>query len=238
MKSLVKLLWVLALICLLFSNVASAQAQKKANPNVPTYQLFGSAQLLTHFIDKGLSMSNNKPAMNASFLANLGSQFSFGFWGSNISYVQQPDDNFWFRMQGEVKIDFIKKGGLKVYLTDNHFYTSKQRNGQTLGVDVEYDKFVGKIEWMSNLEGTKTNGEYYRFGRIFNYKKGFKIALQGGYTNSRSPYIISFFDFNVEGRYFMNNYANFNGGISMTSNLSQLSGRGQPAIYFGMALVY
>lgn len=222
-----------------FAQVPPAQQKdpkKRVETTRPSYELFGKAQLLTHFIDKGLSMSDNKPAMNASFLVGLGSQFSFGMWGSNIANVNQSDDNFWFKLLGEIRIDIKSKVVGKVYFTDNQFYTSKQRNGQTFGLDGEYGKFYGRLEWMSNLEGSKTNAEYIRLGRIFNYKKGFKYVLSAGYTNSRTRSIISYFDFNVEGRYFLNSYSTIDGGVTFTSNLNQLNGRGAPAIYFGITL--
>ena len=215
----------------------SAQAKPVKNP-APTYLFSGNATLLSHFIERGLSMSDNKPALNASFLANFGQQFNFGFWGSNIANVNQADDNFWFKILGEIRIDFKAKFISKIYFNDNQFYTSKQRNGQTFGVYTEYENFEGRLEWNSNFEGTKANSDYLNVGKIYNYKKGIKYGLFAGYTNSHASSVDSYTDYKIEVRYAINEFTKLQAGGTFTSNTQQLNSRGAPAIFFGLSLVH
>ena len=161
----------LMLFCLVtvsMPNIAGAQSVTDKNKaNSATNKIGGDAQLLSHFVERGLSMSNGNPALNASFLFNLGSQVRLGFWGSNISNLSAADDNFWFKFLGEFDIRFGSAWQSSVYISDNHFYKSDVRNGQRIGVTNIYYLYQFTFEWMSNLEGSKGNAEYVNFGKYF-----------------------------------------------------------------------
>ena len=72
------------LIAIVLSTVC-AKAEDRLKSNLATNEITGDVQLMTQFVERGLAMSDNNPAMNASFLYNLGTQVKMGFWGSNIS---------------------------------------------------------------------------------------------------------------------------------------------------------
>jgi hypothetical protein len=48
-------------------------ADDKSKNTTATYGISGEAQVISQYMVKGLAYSDGNPAMNASFLANLGS---------------------------------------------------------------------------------------------------------------------------------------------------------------------
>lgn len=216
---------------------AFAWAQDKSKGSKPTYLISGEAQILSHFIDKGISYSDGNPAMNASFLFNLGPQARLGFWGSNISNVNASDDNFWFKILGEISVDFGPSTSTKLFFSDNRFYKSNQRNGQIVGAHVFYKNYTFGFEWMSNLDASQGNAEYFLFGRLFNFKKSMKYGGYAGYTSSHGD-INSYFDLRGVGQYIITDSSLAEIGITYNSNGSQFGKRGDPAYYIGVKLSY
>lgn len=213
-------------------------AETKDDNSAANYSLSGNAQFLSHYIVKGLSYSDNNPAMNASFLAHLGSQVKMGFWGSNVSNLSAADDNFWFKLFIKMEIEFSDKVSATVFLHDNHFYKSSQRNGQNIGVDFNYKSYEFGFEWLSNYEGTKTNSEYFWFGKLYDYKKSFKFGGYSGLNYTHTPSIQNFFDFKVVGQYALNLNTITELGLTFNSNSAQFGIRDDPAIYAAIKLSY
>jgi hypothetical protein len=215
--------------------VMSAHAEDKSKAD---YRIAGEAQLLSHFIDKGVSYSNGNPAMNASFLFNLGSQAKIGFWGSNVSNIGSTDDTLWLKILGEIHFDFSSGAKGKFYISDDHFYSSNQHNGQVVGFYLIRNNFEYTLEWLSNFEGSKSAAEYFNFGKLYTFKKDFKYGGYVGYTNSHSDTVNSYFDLKAVGQYLFSTASTFEAGITLNSNGSQFGSRGDPAYYVGVKLVY
>lgn len=216
-----------------FGSLAFAADQKNSG-TTPTYMVTGDAKLYTHFIERGLSMSNNNPALNAEFLFNFGSQFKVGFWGSNISNVSQSDDNFWLKYLAEIRVDFSTKSNLRFYIHDNHYYKSDVRNGQEMGVNVDHNNYLFQLAWMNNFEGTHTSAQYLNLGKLFTYRKSMKYGGLAGYTLQTADGYANYFDFKALGIYEINANAIGEIGITMLSN-SQFGSRGDPAYYLAFA---
>lgn len=227
------------LFCLLSLNVrAQSAAQDKIRSNLATNQISGDAVLTTHYVERGLSMSNNTPALNASFLYNLGSQVRMGFWGSNISNITAADDNFWLKILAEFNVEF--SGGLnsEFYISDNHFYKSGQRNGQRIGVNFTYYSYFFGFEWMSNIEGTRNNGEYVHAGKMFGYGNRIKYGGQVGYTISHHAALNSYFDLKATAQYLLNTDAYVETSATLISNNSYFGKRGDPSLNASLKLSY
>ena len=198
----------------------------------------GDAQLWSHFIVKGLSYSDNNPAMNASFVAKLHPQIKLGIWGSNISNLNAVDDNFWLKIFSRINIEFSDKLFFSLFLTENRFYKSDQRNGQTFGVDINYRSHEFGLELMSNFEGTQAAASYLWLGKLFDYKSNLKWGGYGGATVSQSAVYQSFFDFRIVGQYLFNSISNAELGLTFNSNSAQFGIRDDPAVYFALKLYY
>jgi len=245
----VKLIGLVFIMTLFYSGTALlAQAQrpgagKKGEPRAtkPLLTISGRGDLTSHFIFRGLSMSDNNPALNAMFLLHMGSQFKFGIWGSNISQVDNPDDNFWFKFVGEIKIDVNSNTTMDLYLHDNRFYKSDIRNGQNLGARIiGLKKFITTIELSNNLEGSKTASEYLSLGYIHQLPFDDKWLATGtvGFTHSRALGVYDFIDMRIETSYQALKYLDGYIGVTLTSDWSQLHSRGKPFLNAGVRFSY
>lgn len=205
----------------------------------PDYHISGEAQLLSHFIHRGLSYSDNNPAMNASFLFHLGPQLKLGFWGSNIANLSAVDDNFWLKMTAKMDTEFTDTITGTFYIADNRFYKSDSRNGQNIGYELNYKGNEFLLEWMSNYEGAKTAAEYVRFGRLFDYKKKFRFGGYAGITyTSNSSVLQSYMDLRAVGQFIFSEAATAEGGVTFNSNAGQFGKRGDPGLQVGIKLSY
>lgn len=215
-----------------------AQSQERLKSNLATNDISGDAMFTTHFIERGLSMSDSNPAMNASFLYNLGSQIRMGLWGSNISNLSATDDNFWFKFLAEFNVDFSSNLTAEFYVSDNHFYKSNQRNGQRAGAQFNYGTYYFNFEWVNNLEGTKSSAEYLQLGKLFNYGNKVRYGGDVGFTWSHTNLIKSYFDAKVLARYLMNTNTTFEAAITYNSNKADFGKRADPALYGSVKLTY
>ncbi len=236
--SLLKHALLLNLISMLIGATCFAQSQDRLKSNLATNEISGEAQLVTHFVERGLSMSDRGPAMNASFLYNLGSQLRLGFWGSNVSNLSATDDNFWFKFLAEFNVEFSNNLSSEFYVSDNHFYKSDQHNGQRIGGLFNYHSYYFTLEWMSNLEGSKSSAEYLNVGKLFNYGTKTKYGGDIGLTNSHNANIKIFFDARILARYFLNTTTSFEAAATYNSYASYFGSRADPAYYLGVKLLY
>ncbi len=214
-------------------------ADKEADKGTtPTYRFSGDAQLLSHFIDRGLSITNGNPALNASFLFNMGQQFRVGFWGSNVSNVSATDDNLWLKVVADVHIDFSKDSIFKMYFNDDHFYKSDIRNGQSVGITYDYTSYIAQLEWMSNFQGTKTDALYFKFGKMYYFYKEILTGFSGGYILQKSPQYSDYMDLKAVSTYKVSDFFELEAAITMTLNGTQFRDRGNFGIYAGLRLSY
>lgn len=198
----------------------------------------GDAQLVSHFIVKGLSYSDNNPAMNASFVAKLHPQIKLGLWGSNVSNLNAADDNFWLKIFSRINIDFSDRLFFSLFLSDNRFYKSDIRNGQTFGADFNYRHYEFGLELMSNFEGTQSPAGYLWFGKLYDYRANLKWGGYAGSTITQSATYQSFLDFRIVGQYLFNTISNAELGVTFNSNSAQFGIRDDPAAYIALKLYY
>ncbi|MFZ3228614.1 MAG: TorF family putative porin [Pseudobdellovibrio sp.] len=223
--------------CIFFISTYSFAAEKQGS-NAPTYLVSGDAELMSHFVDRGLSITDQNPALNASFLFNLGQQFKFGFWGSNISNVSSQDDNLWLKIVGSIRIDVNANAKLDFYINDDHYYKSDLRNGQELGFNLDYLVYFFQIEFMNNFQGTKTNAEYLKGGKTFVVAKDTTVSGSAGYTLQQSSPYSNYFDLKAMATYHVTQSLKFDAALTMTFAGSGYGGRGNPFIMAGVKLNY
>lgn len=215
----------------------SVFAAGESSSTTPSYKASIDAKIYSQFIDRGLAISDGNPAMNVSFLYNLGAQFRVGFWGSNISNVSSTDDNFWFKFIADVRVDFSNTSGFILYIHDDHFYKSSIRNGQSLGLRLNYNAYLAELEWMNNYQGTRTNAEYINFGRLWDYKM-FKIGGKGGYTIQSAEGYTNYFDLKALGQYMVATNSVLEAGATTVIGASEFSERAKTGFYVSISLSY
>ena len=216
----------------------SSLAAEKDKGIKPTFLFSGDAQLLSQFIDRGLLISDGNPALNASFLFNMGQQFRVGFWGTNISNVTSKDDNLWLKFIADVRIQFANDSVLKIYFNDDHFYKSDLRNGQSVGVNYDLLSYSGQFEWMSNFQGSRTDAVYFRAGKMYSLRKDILAGGLAGITLQKSKAYYDYLDLKAVSTYKVTDYFELEAGITLATNSPQFNYRGDPTIYFGIKLNY
>ncbi|MBC7421688.1 MAG: hypothetical protein H7328_13245 [Bdellovibrio sp.] len=224
--------------CAFLVSLQSKAAEEKKAGTAPTYRISANALLLSQFVDRGLAISDKNPALNASFLFNFGSQFKLGFWGSNISHVSAADDNFWFKLLAEIKIDFSDKSAVKLYLHDDKYYKLNIRNGQRAGLLLNYNLWNAQAEWMSNYEGTSTFAQYLNVGKAYIFKQDYSLGAKLGYVMQTAPGLENYFDLKAYVDYQMTLNSRLELGGTMVSNNSQFGNRGDPAVFGLLELVF
>lgn len=219
--------------------VYAADPTKPAtNGKTPDYSVSGQVHLITNFVDRGLSMSDNNPAMNADFLFNFGQQLKLGIWGSNISNLNNQKDNFWLKIVGEARVEFSKDSDLIIYFNDNHFYKSDVRNGQQLGGLLSYKIYSGQFEWSTNFEGSRENAFYLNGGVLFPYKTKMFYGGNVGYTSVRSSEFNDYIDLKAQAVYKFTEYFLADAAITLALDQNQFNNRGGFQIYIGLKLQF
>lgn len=230
----------LVLLLLFAQNMLAADPSnnKKDNGQNPDYSVSGEVHLMTHFVDRGLSMSDGNPAMNADFLFHFGQQLRLGIWGSNISSLNNERDNFWLKFVGEARVEFSKDTDMVIYFHDNHFYKSDGRDGQQLGVNYRYKLYKGKFEWSTNFEGSRANSFYLSGEVLFPYKTKMFYGGSIGYTSVRSSEFEDYIDLRGLGIYRFTDYFKADGALSFALDGNQFGKRSGFQFFLGMALMY
>ena len=228
-----------ATILFLLLSASAVFGADKSSSNQPTYLVSGDAQLLTHFIDRGLSISDQNPALNASFLFNLGQQFRVGFWGSNISNVTSTDDNLWLKVVADIKVEISGSTKLIFYINDDHYYKSNLRNGQEVGTLIDTTGYFFQFEFFNNFQGTKTAGEYVKAGKKFPLGAYFTGTAAAGYTLQHSDNVYSnYLDGKATANYQLNQFLNIEGGVTTALGASGYGQRASSFYYLGIKLSY
>lgn len=226
------------ILILFFWSFLVDAAEKKEIGNKPTYRFSGDAQLLSQFLDRGLSITDGNPGLNTSFLFNLGQQFRLGFWGSNVSNVTSSDDNFWLKFIADINIEFSPDSIFMAYIHDDNYYKSDLRNGQAFGMTYDFKSYMTQIEWLTNYQGTGTGAFYLKVGKVFPLYKKILPGVFVGLTTQNSEGYLNYFDFKATAIYTLTSSFDLEGGITAVTNSTQFGRRGEPAIYFGIKLNY
>jgi len=196
----------------------------KDNGAAPTYKLEGNALLVSNFVSRGLTQTNNDPGLQSSFWFNFGQQFRVGVWGSNVNYPGQ-DTHVWLRMNADLKIVFSPNANLRFKYSVNNFYSSNSRNGNTLGLHLDLYAYKVIYELESNWEATSTRSTHFGFQKTYDVLGGWKWDNQVGFSMLKADNYQSYFDI----RSFIgsnNNAFEYRAGATWTSSPSQFAGRG------------
>lgn len=214
-------------LSIFFSYVAQA-ADSKAGANSPTFRLSGDAQLMTHFVYRGLSYTDKDPGLNAGFYFNFGPQFKFGFAGSNVKF---DDTHLWLSFKGLVKVDFSADIYMNIYYANHRFYKSDSRNGNTLGTTIDIYSYKVQFDMDSNWEGTAQAAQYIGLSHEFKIPYELYFVPAFGYTMQKSSDYSNYFDIKTGLVYKTKQAGTWELAMTYNSNASQFNGRGDMFFY-------
>lgn len=205
---------------LFFSGAASA-----AEGTSPTFAMSGDVTLLSHFVEYGLSQTDEAPSLQGAFWFNFGPQFKLGAWASNTKYPHS-DDNFNLRISGELSVAFSPTSHAALSYARSQYYNGGEHNGNLLGLHIVFmTDYRIMYETNSNWEATDYASKRYGFGKEFTIFTNWKWNNELGYNDPSAPNFSPYFDGRIGiGRKWGPIF--FEGSVTGTSESSQFHGAG------------
>lgn len=207
-----------------FGSRAFAQSATRSPANTPaTFHMTGNAELLSHYVERGLSQTDNAPSLQGSFWFNFGPQARFGLWGSNVNFKNE-DAHFVLKPTADVKINFSNNAEFTITFSENKYYNDSFRNGSVLGLQLSIFDYLVKYEFLSNWEGTSTGATYFSLGKTFDLSD-WKWGNELGYSMLKAESFNNYFNLHTFiGRKLGQVFAQ--AGLTGTSSSSQFHSAG------------
>lgn len=189
-----------------------------------TFNLTGSAKLLSHYVEKGLSQTNESPALQGSFWFNMGPQFRFGLWGSNVNY-KNGSEHLVLKPSADIKVSFTQNTDMVLKYSQNIYYSTSSRNGNTIGAQLNTFGYRINYEMDSNWEGTNSSATYFSVGKPTTLATRWIWDNEVGYTMLSQAELSNFFNLRTgigtkAGQLF------YEASLTTTSNPGQFDGSG------------
>lgn len=175
---------------ILFLALGKAMA---AENTAPTFKMTGDVSLLSHYIEYGLSQSDKSPALQGSFWFNFGPQFRLGLWGSNTNY-SSGNDHFNLRLNADVKVSFSSYSSAVITYSDSKYFKAGDRNGNIVGLHLNFADFTVTYDRLSNWEGTRSSSSRYSLGKVSHIWNGWDWTNEAGYNTPDVSSIDPYFD--------------------------------------------
>lgn len=196
-------------------------------------KMSGNATLVTNYLEHAVSQTNNDPALQGSYLFNLGSQLKLGLWGSNVYYPNEMN-HFNLRLVADIKVNFDQDFDAFFSFSNNHFYKSNSRNGNTLNLFVQAYEYLVGLSQESNWEGTRSTSNHFLFGYLWQLNP--KVIWQNNieYNQISTSGYKSYFDFNSSLIASVNPMI-LKMGLTYNSSANQFDGRGKTYLIFSIS---
>ena len=207
----------------------SAQAQSEGSD----FELSGDVTLLSHYVEDGLSQTENSPSLQAAFWFNAGPQFRLGLWGSNVHYTGE-DDVFNLRINADIKVDFDRTNFMKIKYANSLYFNDGERNGDIFGLHLHFSNLKISYDNRSNWEGIRRRAN--RYGLEYAHTLGAQWVWTNGvgYNQVKSKAIDGYFDLrtaigNQWGALFVE------GAVTGTTTPGQFDGNGDVFVILSIA---
>jgi hypothetical protein len=139
--------------------VIQSVAQSAESEN---FKLAGDVELLSHYVEHGLSQSNKSPAIKGDFWFNMGPQFRLGIEGASVNY-EGTSEHFNLRLKADLKVDLSANVDARLNYTKSDYYDSSNRNGNDFGFHLRFWDYRVIYSSFSNWEGSSTKSARYGF---------------------------------------------------------------------------
>lgn len=205
-----------------------------------TSPIAGEAELMSHFVERGLSHSDKDPALQASFWFNFGPQFRAGIGGTNVGY-QGSDSRFLLKYNADIKIDFTDNINLTIDVSNHNYYKPETRNGWVYALRFRlYEVWRLKYESLTNWEATQTAANHISLTYDYLLSERWKAPVQFGYTmvSADAPAYKSYFDLRGGAHFEQNEILKYKIDLTWNSNAAQFPGRAGIFLILGVQLAY
>lgn len=208
---------------------AQQPAPASENAGAPSFKLTGGAELMTNYINRGLTETDKDPALQANFWFNFGPQFRMGLWGSNVGYTGS-DTRFLLKLNADIKINFSQATKMYIVVNNNNYFKPEGRNGWTYGLHlIMSNKYKVIVENETNWEKTGSQLTYFAFGYEYDITEKWKWPSQIGYSQIKVDNYSNYFDFRTGIHYKSSVNIRYKLDLTGTTNSSQFGSRGDYA---------
>lgn len=160
----------------------------------PTFGMRGGAVLASNFVEKGLTQTDGDPGLQGEFWFDFGSQFRMGLWGANVNYDSASGTHFWLKLNADIRVDFSSTSAMIIKYSDNKFYRSNNRDGNTVALHLDFSGYKVLYELESNWQATQARATYAGLGKDFSIWSNWTWFNQVGYTLPEADGVQSFLD--------------------------------------------
>ena len=220
-------------LCLFFPVLSWSQVQPESSGK----KVSGDAALLTNYIWHGLTQTKLNPAIQSSIFYNLNKTLRFGAFGSNVNYTNASKANALLKLMADINVQFSENVSFGIHYSDNRYYESDDRDGNTLGLDFEAYKFNFLYEQESNWQRLIVKSKYLRIQRTWDVFTNWKWENHIGYTQLQDSPIADYFDI-LTGIGTASGPYSWQIGLTTTSNNSQFGAAADTFIYLLLKASY
>lgn len=187
-----------AIICLVILQFmcgrrASAQANPpKTKAGSEVAKLFGNAALTTNYVEKGVSQTDNGPAVQAGF-GYQWTQGRVGLWGSSVRF---QNENTSMNIQPYVGYTFLftEASNLTMRYAYSKYLNSGRRDTTLLSADWLFMEYNILFERDENFEGHHSARLWFAGHKKYDLPYDLKLGATAGYSMTKISGIGSFFD--------------------------------------------
>jgi uncharacterized protein (TIGR02001 family) len=214
----------------------SAKAQQLPK-EVSSSKIAGDAELMSNFVERGVSQSDRDPALNAGFWFNFGPQFRAGIGGVNVGY-EGSESRFRLMYNADIKISFSDRTDLIIYFGNHNYFKPESRNGWLYGLNLRLFE-VWKISYvtLTNWEGTGKPVNYFAGTYEYSLSERWKMPTQLGYsTISEIENYNSYFDLRTGAHFQQNGSLRYKIDLTYNSSAAQFNQRAGIFLILGAQL--
>ncbi len=192
----------------------------QSSTNFTGKKVEGDASLLTNYIWHGLTQTKLNPAIQSSIFYNFNQTLRFGAWGSNVNYYNSNKANALLKLKGDIFVPLSTDTSFGIHYSDNHYFESDDRDGNTVGLNIEVYKYNFLYEQESNWQRLGVKSKYLRLQKIWDVFTTWKLETHVGYTQIEGAPFSDYFDL-LAGVGYSSGAFSWQVGATSTSNNSQ-----------------
>lgn len=182
-----------AVICLVVLQMMCSRAPAQANSpkdkgKTEAATLFGSAALATNYVEKGVTQTDNGPAVQAGF-GYKWTNGRLGLWGSSVKF---EDENVSMNLQPYFL--FSPDPALSLRYSYSKYLSSGSRDTSLIAVDWLIFGYNFLIERDENFEGSHEARLWLAGHKKYDIPYDLQLGLTAGVSSSKAPGAGTFFD--------------------------------------------
>jgi uncharacterized protein (TIGR02001 family) len=208
---------------------ATVFAQQKSNVKSDGKKIYGEANVVSNYVENGVSQSNKSWAIQSGFGYKMGTQARVGLWGSSVNYPG-GSESVNLRPYFDVIIEFTPNSSAILKYELNRYFSSSNRDGAIFSLDLNIFNYHVLAHTNDNWEGTGNSSSRFGFQKEFPLAWSLILSAAAGYNQISAEGYNNYFDTRLGLGYKMGDGI-FELVNTYNSSASQFNGRGDLAFF-------